>query len=196
MTTTDQLVTIAPPATAETQPLIPPAEPPAPPAPPAVVAVRVPLLTWLPGTLAGALALVLALVALGRVEPARPASSTLLPAGRAELVATPTPPLMVPTVPPAPTPLPVIEPAPVEPQIIYVEQPAVAAPPPQIIYIQQPAPTVEPIRIEPAGDGGQWVVVEESAGRYEAVYTPPPGQAPAPTPHFGAMNGGGGSWDD
>lgn len=182
-TQTDTLVSIAP-AEGVTQPLTPPAaEPtPAPPLAPTIVLAppRHPWLSpllWGLATLPGVLALVVALVILARMEPARPESPVVTM--RATM---PTPALAVPSATPAPAPtvagsLVSIPPTP-EPVIIVVQVPAAAPEPPAALQEATPLRTTE------AGN----LVLEDTPERYHEVA---PHQPPR---EFGPGGGGGGSW--
>lgn len=220
---TDLLVTIAPSAdapaptpaasTAPTAPIAAPASTPTTPLPALPPGDRAQLAAiiladrlvrgWPTLALGAALALALAALAWVALRPPAAIGSAggLLPAGRAsELAVTPTPPLVVPT-PPAPSPLPTAAPAAPAPVVVVVEQaPPPPAPEPQIIYVVEqapppPAPTPV-IVVEPAGDGGTWLIAEEPGGRSVATYQPPADATPVPTPYYGGINGGGGGFDD
>lgn len=90
---------------------------------------------------------------------------------------------------PDPTPAPTSPPPPPAPVYNPPAAPAVVAPAPPPV-VEAPATDLQPI---PTQDSKIRVVVDEP-GNFEAVAVPPAGATPAPTPHMGNRNGGGGSW--
>lgn len=225
MISTDHLVTIAQ-DPAATRPL--PAEAPAPaPAADEPLTRRLPPLTlgqrwelWLritsdrvhrgvPWLVTGAGVAIAALIGLLLLAPAGPAQAIVLARPTAPpVLVTATPSLVeslaVAAPPTAVPPPPTAEPAPI---VVYVAPTAEPAPvelqPVQPVVVVQAQPTpAELTRIEPAGDGGTWIIEERPGGVSDAIYVPPPAppglaaKPPAPTPHFGEMKGGGGGWGD
>lgn len=163
---------------------------------------------WLAGGAALALA---ALIALLIFAPAGPAQAIVLARPTAPpVMMTATPSLVESLVIAAPpTSIPAPTEAPPAPVVVYYAPQVPTAPPvelqpaPAVVYVAQAEPTPSELtRIEPAGDGGQWIVEEIGGGRSISTYIPPPAppglapEPPAPTPHFGEAGGGGGSWDD
>jgi hypothetical protein len=143
----------------------------------AIVVGAVVLLLLLPTPAARALVL---------ARPTAPAVYVTATPALAEALPTAEPIIVEAAPPPMSVALPTAEPAPVE------LQPAL------VIVAQAPEPTppeLQPI-IVPAGDGGQWSIVQFPGGVSDATYLPAPGVPPLPTPHYGAFGGGGGSWDN